>query len=110
VPRKMTLKAVQAQIRILEAKAEKLKQTEKPGIAELKSVIAKYKLAPSDIKTAMKLSRIKGSTRGLAKGSKLKPKYRNPANRDETWAGRGLRPKWLVGLMTKGKKLEDFAV
>ena len=106
----MTLKAVQAQIRILEARAEKLRQVEKPGIAELKAVIAKYKLVPSDFKAAMKLSRVKGSTRGLAKGSKLKPKYRNPANRDETWAGRGLKPKWLVGLMSKGKKLEDFAV
>lgn len=110
MPRKMTLKSVQAQIRILEAKAEKLRQTDKPGIAELKAIIAKYKLAPADIKTAMKSSRVKGGARGLAKGSKLKPKYRNPANRTETWAGRGLKPKWLVGLMSKGKKLEDFAV
>jgi len=110
VPRRMTLKAVQAQIRKLEARAEKLRQIEKPGIAELKAVIAKYKLASADIKTAMKSSRAKGGTRGLAKGSKLKAKYRNPANRTETWAGRGLKPKWLVGLMSKGKKLEDFAV
>jgi DNA-binding protein H-NS len=106
----MTLKAVQAQIRKLEARAEKLRQIEKPGIAELKAVIAKYKLVPTDVKTAMKTARVRGNARGLAKGSKLKPKYRNPANRDETWAGRGLKPKWLVGLMAKGKKLEDFAV
>jgi DNA-binding protein H-NS len=110
VPRKITLKAVQAQIRKLEARAEKLRQNEKPGIAELKAVIAKYKLAPADVKVAMKTSRAKGATRGLAKGSKLKPKYRNPADRTETWAGRGLKPKWLAGLIAKGKKLEDFAV
>lgn len=110
MPRKMTLKAVQAQIRKLEARAEKLRRIEKPGIAELKAVVAKYRLAPADIKAAMKNARVKTGTRGLAKGSKLKPKYRNPANRDETWAGRGLKPKWLVGLMSKGKKLEDFAV
>lgn len=109
MPRKMTLKAVQAQIRKLEAKAEKLKQTEKPGIAELRAVVAKYRLAPADIKTAMK-GRAKTGTRGLAKGSKLKPKFRNPGNRAETWAGRGLKPKWLADLIAKGKKLEDFAV
>ena len=110
MPRKMSLKAVQAQIRKLEARAEKIRRTEKPGLAELKAVISKYKLVPADIKAAMKGSRAKGGTRGLAKGSKLKPKYRNPANRAETWAGRGLKPKWLSGMIAKGKKLEDFAV
>jgi DNA-binding protein H-NS len=35
------------------------------------------------------------------------PKYRNPENPTETWAGRGLRPRWAV---KGGKKLEDFAI
>ena len=39
MPRKITLKAVQAQIRKLEARAEKLRQNEKPGIAELKAAV-----------------------------------------------------------------------
>jgi hypothetical protein len=46
VPRKLTLKAVEAQIRKLEAQAKKLKEAEKAGMAELKAVIAKFKLAP----------------------------------------------------------------
>jgi DNA-binding protein H-NS len=46
----------------------------------------------------------------MAKGTKLKAKYRNPAKRTETWAGRGHKPKWLSSLIAKGKKLEDFAV
>ena len=52
----------------------------------------------------------RGTSRGIAKGSKLQPKYRNPTNKDETWAGRGLKPKWLSALLKKGKKLEDFAL
>jgi DNA-binding protein H-NS len=38
------------------------------------------------------------------------PKYRNPENPSETWAGRGLRPRWLVAAIKGGKKLEDFAI
>ena len=29
------------------------------------------------------------------KGRKVPPKYRNPKNRAETWAGRGATPRWL---------------
>ena len=106
--RRISLKSIQTQIRKLQAKAEKLQQAERPGVAELRAVISKYKLAPVDIKAAMK--RGKRGSRGIAKGSKLQPKYRNPANKDETWAGRGLKPKWLSSALKKGKKIEDFAV
>jgi len=41
---------------------------------------------------------------------KLPAKYMNPKNPEQTWAGRGLRPRWIVEAMKKGRKLEDFAV
>jgi DNA-binding protein H-NS len=44
-----------------------------------------------------------------SKGRKVTPKYRDPAT-GETWAGRGLRPRWLVARLKGGKKLEDFTV
>ena len=44
------------------------------------------------------------------KGRKVAPKYRNPKNRDETWAGRGAMPRWLAAEIKKGKKREDFAI
>jgi DNA-binding protein H-NS len=47
--------------------------------------------------------------RGGPRGS-VSPKYRNPENPAETWAGRGLRPRWLVAAIKSGKKLEDFAI
>src|SRR5579864_6678639 len=34
--------------------------------------------------------------RGGARGGKIAPKYRNPDNPSETWAGRGLKPRWLA--------------
>jgi len=59
--------------------------------------------------------RIKRSTptvrkKGPLAGRKVAPKYRNPTNTKETWAGRGMKPKWLVTALKGGKKLESFAV
>jgi DNA-binding protein H-NS len=47
--------------------------------------------------------------RGGARGP-VAPKYRNPDNPTETWAGRGLKPRWLTAAIKGGKKLEDFAI
>src|SRR5712672_2459032 len=47
--------------------------------------------------------------RGGARGS-VAPKYRNPENPGETWAGRGLKPRWLTAAIKGGKKIEDFAI
>jgi len=38
------------------------------------------------------------------------PKYRNPANPSETWAGRGKQPRWLKALLKLGKKVDDFRI
>ena len=61
-----------------------------------------------------KLSRYGGGMgakgmRGGVRGS-VAPKYRNPDNPAETWAGRGLRPRWLAAALKSGKKLEHFAI
>lgn len=51
-------------------------------------------------------------TRPDAKGKRRLPvRYRNPLNAKETWAGRGLKPRWLAAALKDGKKkLADFAV
>jgi DNA-binding protein H-NS len=47
--------------------------------------------------------------RGGQKGP-VAPKYRNPENPDETWAGRGLKPRWLSAAIKGGRKLDDFLI
>jgi DNA-binding protein H-NS len=41
---------------------------------------------------------------------KVLPKYRNPEDRSETWAGRGKQPRWLAAQLRTGKKLDDFLI
>jgi len=38
------------------------------------------------------------------------PKYRNPANVSQTWAGRGVRPRWLQSAIKDVHKIEEFAI
>ena len=52
------------------------------------------------------------SKSGSRRGAKapVAPKYRNPENPSETWAGRGLRPRWLSAAIKMGKKVDDFLI
>jgi DNA-binding protein H-NS len=38
------------------------------------------------------------------------PKYRNPDQPSETWAGRGKQPRWLVAQLRLGKRIDDFKI
>ena len=60
-----------------------------------------------------KLSRFSTSqlrSKGLGVRGPVAPKYRNPENPSETWAGRGLTPRWLAAAIKAGKKLEHFSI
>jgi DNA-binding protein H-NS len=44
---------------------------------------------------------------GRRKGGKVAPKYRNPKNPDQTWTGRGRRPRWIAEV---GGDLKRFLI
>jgi DNA-binding protein H-NS len=49
-------------------------------------------------------------TRARRPYPKVLPKYRNPSNRSETWAGRGKQPGWVRKLLRSGKRIDDFRI
>src|ERR1700721_3544956 len=59
-----------------------------------------------------KLGRFQGgnSSKSARGYGAVAPKYRNPDNPAETWAGRGLKPQWLTAAIKSGKKGEDFLI
>jgi DNA-binding protein H-NS len=63
-----------------------------------------------------KLGRFQGGksgskvARGFGARGAVAPKYRNPENPAETWAGRGLKPRWLAAAIKSGKKPDDFLI
>ena len=38
------------------------------------------------------------------------PKYANPADKSDTWSGRGRKPRWFTAALAKGKKPEDLTI
>jgi len=44
------------------------------------------------------------------RGGKVAPKYRNPHNPNQTWTGRGVKPRWLAALISEGRQAEEFLI
>jgi len=44
----------------------------------------------------------KAAKKGALAGKKVAPKYRNPANPEQTWTGRGVSPTWVQALKATG--------
>lgn len=92
-------------IAVVRQKLAALARAEGYTVAELfgGAGVAPAKKAAGAAKSARK------STKGYKLG-KVAPKYRNPLNAGETWAGRGQQPKWMASQIASGKKLEDFLI
>lgn len=46
----------------------------------------------------------------IRKGAKVAPKYRNPSDHNQTWTGRGVKPRWLSELVKAGRRIDDFKI
>ena len=79
------------------------------GFAEKKRQEAKKALEDVAAKHGMSLDEILGATQKRKK-AKAAAKYRNPANPDETWSGRGRQPGWYKEAIAKGQKPENMVM
>jgi DNA-binding protein H-NS len=43
-------------------------------------------------------------------GRKVAPKYRNPADPSQTWAGRGAQPRWFREALAAGSVADDLLI
>ena len=48
--------------------------------------------------------------KGNKKKAPVAAKYADPANPDNTWSGRGRKPKWLAVALENGDSIENFAI
>lgn len=46
----------------------------------------------------------------IRKRSPSTAKYANPANKADTWSGRGRKPRWFSEALAKGKRPEDMSI
>lgn len=55
------------------------------------------------------LSELTGAAAGRKRGS-APPKYANPADPNQTWTGRGRKPKWMEAALKAGKSPDDLLI
>lgn len=56
------------------------------------------------------LAELSGETRKSTKGTKAAAKYRNPANPEQTWTGRGRKPQWIHDSLAAGADITDLEI
>lgn len=61
-------------------------------------------------KSGFTFDEVISTTKTNKKMSKVKPKYANPKNPEQTWTGRGRKPKWVEEALSKKKKLSDLSI
>lgn len=76
------------------------------AVAQVRSMVAEFGLTAQDVFPAGRggAGRAAAGTRNSTAGTKVAPKYRNPAT-GQTWTGRGKAPKWI-----QNESREKFAI
>ena len=104
------IEQAEAQIRSLREKLLAQNAEERSAaITTVKNLIKTHSLGASDIGLSAGRRAASKSARSPNKGTKVAPKYRDPAS-GNTWTGRGKTPNWLAAKLAAGKTKEDFAV
>ena len=58
----------------------------------------------------MTVEEVLGARGNKVKKTRGKPKFRNPADPEQTWTGKGKRPAWLKEAIQRGISLEDMEI
>ena len=74
------------------------------------SQLLQQKIEREKLQLDERLKRLQAPLSGRRTYRPVFPKYRNPDQPSETWAGRGKRPRWLVALLKSGRRIDDFSI
>lgn len=110
-----SLSAKELQALIAKASQRKKKLAKRKPLAQVKTELANVaKKAGYTLGEIFSGSKAEPKTRAPRKATgkrgKVAPKYRNPANAEQTWTGRGKPPRWMAAEIAKGKKVADFLI
>ena len=104
------LAAIRKQRELLDKKEQALKsKSHDKVLAKIVALAKESGLTAADITKALSSGKptkadktSKVVKKGALAGKKVAPKYRNPANPEQTWTGRGVSPAWVQALKAAG--------
>jgi DNA-binding protein H-NS len=111
-PKSDTAQLADEELRALISRAEeelaaRRKRRQEDFFTHVREQAEKLGIDPADIAAALGK---KGNRAANDRRAVVAPKYRNPGNPKQTWAGRGAPPKWLQQRLDAGAELEDFRI
>lgn len=96
-------KTVQKEMKAVEKALSTLKERERmAALAAAEKTAAEHGFSLSELTTP--------GGRGTKAKTAAIPKYRNPANPEQTWTGRGRRPDWIRAALEAGDDLSKFEI
>ena len=99
---------LQKQLAMLQKKeADKTKAKQANALSAIVKLAKDAALTADDVAGALKSGKAPSKKKSTAKkstnaGKTVAPKYRNPANPEQTWTGRGKSPTWITELKAAG--------
>ncbi len=104
------LAAIRKQRELLDKKEQALKsKSHDKVLAKIVALAKEAGLTTADISKALNSGKAtktsktnKAAKKSTLAGKKVAPKYRNPANPEQTWTGRGVSPTWVQALKAAG--------
>ena len=74
------------------------------------SQLLQQRIQTEKLRLEERLKQLEAPVSGRRSYPPVPPKYRNPEQPSETWAGRGKQPRWLVAQLRSGKRIDDFRI
>jgi len=90
---------------LIEAASGKLAQQK-----EVEKAAVKAELTALAQERGFTVAELFGSEKAKTPRAKVAPVYRDPENPENTWTGRGRKPKWLVAALESGLDIEKFKI
>ena len=103
--KQLTIPQVVELIQLAQTELHEKQEAEKENVRKQMEELAK--------KAGMTIDEVLGTGKGRKRSGtrgKAEPKYANPQKADETWSGRGRRPKWIESALKGGKNLAELLI
>ena len=83
-------------------------KAQEEGLKKIKLIAAEYGLTATELRGISSTKRSATRKKVAKKRGPVAPKYRDPSNAENTWTGRGRKPKWVEMFLNNGGRLDQI--
>lgn len=85
-------------------------QDELKSRAALELTVARERIHAIAKEVGVPLGELVGKMKPVSDKPKVAPRYRNPADANEVWTGRGRQPRWVVAALDAGADMDSLLI